>query len=235
MSDHPFGHSSKNAYEHVLVRGREAQYDILIADRPEAGVEHAAKLLQAELKKLSNCSFPIVREARRGRGIISIGNTSSTHQLDNLTPDLGQEGYELISSTRAIYLRAAHPMGQVNGVLAFLEEDLGVRWWGNQTNQTYYPQKSPLAVKIASRSSKPAFEYREPYYSAIRGKHYIDHNRLRSSRGVARIASEPWQPYKLYPSGYEKHTFLNFVPGSEFGKSNPEFYSERNGTRIVPN
>ncbi|MEL6654195.1 MAG: DUF4838 domain-containing protein [Bacteroidota bacterium] len=234
MQGNPFDETNSNAEDHLLIKGGDPLYDILIPSNPPRGVEHAANFLQAELKKLCKCNFAILKQPRSGRGFISLGNTPQARGLTALPKGLGEEGYEIQSKKQAIFIRADHPMGQVNGILAFLEEDLGIRWWGKFPKESQYPVAKPLIASIKSRITKPAFEYREPFYSAIQSKHYIDRNRIRASRGVGRNPVNPWNPYRLYPAGYAQHSFRDLVPGAEFAKSHPEYYSEKNGVRRVP-
>lgn len=233
MSNNLFLHPSENASTHILSKNGKPLYDILIAENANPAEAHSAEVLKLHLQKICNCSFPIVRN-QSNRPYISIGATRPARAIGRLDSKLGEEGYEIHTRNRNLYFLADGPIGIVNASLAFLEEDLGIRWWGKQKTETHYPKSPNLSVTLASRSSKPAFEYREPFFNAIQSKNYYNHNRLRPSRGSGDIPKFSWQPYKQYPVGYETHTFREFVPGSEFAQNHPEYYSEKNGKRKLP-
>lgn len=234
ISDNLFRHPSGNASTFILSRNAKALYDILLPSAPTVAEERAAYTLQRHLRKICNCSFQIVKGAS-SRSYISIGNTRSASRIERQENNLGEEGYEIQIDNKNLLFRADGPIGIVNASLAFLEEDLGVLWWGKRKNETYYPSNPNISVSLAARSSKPFFEYREPYFNSIQSKYYMNHNRLRASRGVAEYPLLSWQPYSQFPRGYKLHTFNTLVPGSEYADSHPEYYSEKKGKRLVPN
>lgn len=235
-SDNLFQHPSENAASFVLSKNGTPLYDILIPIQASSAEQQSAKVLQLNLGKICKCQakFPIIN--RRGsRPYISIGQTNEVRQLKRQSSSLGEEGYEILIQAKNLFFIADGPIGIVNASLAFLEEDLGVRWWSKQLYEAYFPLTPSIKVSLAPRMSKPAFEYREPYFNETQSKSYFSHNRTRVSRSVAEYPLYDWQPFKQYPPGYEQHTFRDFIPGQEFAVNHPEYYSERNGKRIVPN
>ncbi|MEM6342617.1 MAG: DUF4838 domain-containing protein [Bacteroidota bacterium] len=229
-----FHHPTANATSINLSRNGIPLYDILLPEIADEAEERSAYVLQFHLQKICNAKFPIVKE-RSNRPYISIGKTKAVQRLTRQSNKLGEEGYEILVEGKNLFFIADGPIGIVNASLAFLEEDLGIRWWGKQKFELYVPETSNIELSIAPRFSKPAFEYREPYFNIILSKQYFNHNRIRVSRGVAEIPTASWQPYKQFPHGYELHSFRSLVPGNEFAASHPEYYSEKNGQRIVPN
>ncbi|MHB1458974.1 MAG: DUF4838 domain-containing protein, partial [Armatimonadota bacterium] len=157
---------------------------------------------------------------------ISIGKTKllTEYNLSIEALNLGDEGYAIDMVGGNLLLLGGSTRGIINAVYAFLEEDLGCRWYSRFSENI--PHRSVLSIRPVKRSYVPPLEIRDPYYWEAFDGTWSLRNRTNSS-----IASVPieWGGNKAY--ALFVHTFDTLVPSSVYFKDHPEYYSENNGQR----
>lgn len=120
--------------------------------------------------------------------------------------------------------------GLLYGVYNFLENVAGVRFWTPTEEFIPGPQKIKLAT--VNDSGKYFFEMRDIY----RSNYPEDNGKTAVRRGLSRngdrgISSDFGGAFDYAPP-YFCHTFDRYIPAAQYLKTNPEFFSLKNGKRI---
>lgn len=193
--------------------------------------QHAANELASFLKQVTGAEFHILVTADLPRGPVLVVGRGGVQRL--LAPDLKLDQLKpdgMVLETRGLNLILAgdEPRGTLYAVYTFLEDVVGCRWWSSKASTI--PSKPTLTVPEQHVRYVPPLEYRESFWFdafdgdfAARNKCNGHHFRLDASRGG-----------KLtYAGASFVHTFDALMPPKEFAKDHPEYYSERDGKRIV--
>ncbi len=215
--------------ELTLARRGLAQYQILIPKDATTQESKAAADLSDWLRQITSASFAVVKEsgatAPEGR-FISIGKTRLLREsgLSAARAKLGDEGYAVDEKDRNLFLLGGATRGPINAVYAFLEEDLGCRWY-SRFSQTL-PSSTTLKVRPVKRRYVPALDIRDPYYwEAFDGGWSL---RNRTNAPDAKVPME-WGGHKRY--ALFVHTFGMLVPPAKYFEEHPDYFSEHNGKR----
>ena len=233
--------------EMTLAKAGKAFYTILLPASPSTPEQKAADDLAQWLGQMTGARFEISRESdapHKGK-FISIGNTRLLAKSGSKVDEagLGDEGYAIDEIDGNLFLisrsteppayglqTAARPYisyatrGPINAVYAFLEEDLGCRWY-SRFSQTI-PHKSTLTVRPTKRSYVPKLEIRDPYYWEAFDGTWSLRNRTNSPNASVPVEWGGNKAYALFV-----HTFSSLVPADQYFKDHPEYFSEHNGVR----
>jgi hypothetical protein len=114
--------------------------------------------------------------------------------------------------------------GSMYAVYTFLEDYLGCRWYSSKVSKI--PKRKVVRIDSIDRTERPAFAYREPFYSdafdadwAARNKANGNRHRLDEARGG-----------KVTYSHFV-HTFYQLVPPAQYYDEHPEYFSLVGGER----
>jgi len=193
--------------------------------------QHAAKELASFLQQVTGAEFPVrvTREVPDGP-LLVVGRGEVQRRL---APDLDLEGLHpdgIVIETRGphLFFAGEEPRGTLYAVYTFLEDVVGCRWWSSRASTI--PYKPDLVVPEQHVRYVPPLEYREPFWYdafdadfAVRNKINGNRPNLDATRG-GKIT---------YGGPFFVHTFAYLVPVEKYAKEHPEYYSERNGKRIV--
>jgi hypothetical protein len=113
-------------------------------------------------------------------------------------------------------------------VYHFLQEQCGVCWWAPWA--TTIPHRPSLRVAALDVRSRPAFEYREPYWFAGFDPQWKAHNGANGENHLIPEALGGCIKYKGFC-----HTFYPLVPPDKYFGPHPEWYSLVNGKRTHDN
>ncbi len=231
--------SGRKSRKLILADSGKTNYKILLSKNPDDREIKAANDLAEILNKISGAKFNIIKESKlfSGKKYISIGKTEISQKLKSA--ELGDEGYAITENNGNLYLRGGKIRGPINAVYAFLEEDLGCRWYDYRTCSL--SKTEHLEVQVKSRHYVPTFELRDPYYWDAWDGNWSLRNRTNSPE--ARIP-EKWGGNLAYPgknfrergasNHYEcwfVHTFNRLLPPEKYFAKHPEYFSEINGER----
>lgn len=156
---------------------------------------------------------------------------------------LGDEGFLLAQqSAKSFYLTAYTGKGVLNGVYKILEKTLGV-CQPRPFVQLDFPETVKTSKGIdVPYSEKPAFKLRGLSLSRMVWK-YPSYNMLfwmcRSGLNfqALNIAAFQCMGWAMRPIGFQLnssgHALHFWIPPSEYGKSNPEYFSLVNGKRVA--
>ena len=114
--------------------------------------------------------------------------------------------------------------GTMYGVYDLLEDVLGCRWYSSQVRKI--PQMKTITIPDLDIEEKPAFGFRDVYYTDAWKADFAARNRLNGHH----MNLDRERGGKVYYRPFV-HTFRELVPISKYGKSNPEYYSLVKGER----
>ena len=197
----------------------------------ESPTQHAANELASFLQQVTGADFRVLVTAELPRGTVLCVGRGKVQQL--LAPDLKldqlkPDGIVIETSGLNLIFAGDEPRGTLYAVYTFLEDVVGCHWWSSKASTI--PHKPDLTVPEQHVRYIPPLEYRESFWYdafdgdfAVRNKCNGHHFRLDAARGG-----------KLtYAGASFVHTFDPLMPPREFAKDHPEYYSERDGKRIV--
>ena len=141
---------------------------------------------------------------------------------------LGAEEIVMRVKGGRLLLAGGRPRGTIYAVYHFLQEQCGVRWWAPWA--TTIPHRPTLRVPMLDVHSRPAFEYREPYWFAGFEPQWKAHNGANGENHSIPDALGGCIKYKGFC-----HTFYPLVPPDKYFGPHPEWYSLINGKRTHEN
>lgn len=117
----------------IASHGR-SDYRILLPASPSIIEEKSVADLQSWLKEATGVMLPIVRESatcRLSGTEISIGKTDVLRKTfpSLYRAELKEDGYAIAVNKKRLYLIGGSRHGPLNAVYAFLEENIGFRWY----------------------------------------------------------------------------------------------------------
>ena len=153
---------------------------------------------------------------------ILIGEGPATRALKIAVPT-GLEEYRLQTAGKRLVIAGGRARGTLYGVYGFLDR-LGCRWFTADVSRI--PRLSTIPLPNLNETGKPAFEYREPFFTeawdrdwAARNRTNGDHTRLDASVGGK---------VQYYPF---VHSFNELIPPEKHFAAHPEYFSLIGGKR----
>ncbi|CAG4999246.1 hypothetical protein DYBT9275_02186 [Dyadobacter sp. CECT 9275] len=210
--------------EYVLFQDRKTAYRIALDASASESEKWAAEELQKWLKEISGADFPIqnLDQPHNGPQIV-LGYTPLIKERLNVeAPAKSFEGYQYINSGRDILIFGGSQRGTMYGVLAFLENELGCRWYTPTVNNI--PKRNELRFARFEHSEQPGVRVRNDFYFEAFDPIWATRNKMNGSM------SAPKQPGGI-ESYWAVHTFYPLMPPEEFFGKHPEYYSLINGKR----
>jgi hypothetical protein len=218
----------------TLARDGATDWAILIAPGSSASMRHGADELADHLKKMTGADFP-VREADVEAaawpegldGAIVIRDDARAARSENREP-LGPEAFRVRTITNGglprVEITGDARRGALYGCYSLLEDDLGVRWFTSTI--TRIPSKPTLTLAAIDRTERPAFEYREPFWTEAFDGPWAARNR---TNGNSQRLDEKMGGRVRY--GAFVHTFNDLVPPDTYFDAHPEYFSLIDGAR----
>ena len=218
----------------ILSNDGKTGYTILISQQPLSTEVKAAKELRHYLKKITGVEFPVINEignGRRSKGkVISIGKTIWALQTmpKELNVNLGDAGYCIATKNGDLFLFGNKRRGTLNAVYAFLEDDLGCRWYNYRVERI--PHNPELAIEVKNRSSVPAFpSIRDPLNDSSNHVRWALRNRTEPL--YLKIPAELGGRKVVYTTPWYAHTYNKIAPKKLFA-THPEYFAMKaNGKR----
>ena len=220
-----------------LVKDGVPQYSILLPSNPTPQDRKASRILKAALDASFGVDFPIVGsssnnpEALKGR-VLSLGETTRVPSGFARIP-LGDEGYQLAGGADGdVLFLGGKRRGPINAVIAFLEEDLGVRWYSRYLPPSY-PDLTGKTPGVVFRHYLPGLEIRDPGFVEAWDPEWALLNRVNGA-----IPFAPVDPLYGGSSGHAPglyaHTLNRLLPPAEFFPTHPEYFAQIGGERMSP-
>ncbi len=199
------------AADAVLAREGHTAYRIAPASEGTPLTAHAAAELATYLQRATGAHFAISSADSAGP-IIRLALEASG--------ELTHEAFRIRSAGQDIHITGGSARGLLYGVYAFLEDYVGVHWYG--PDYTQIPRRPTLTVPAIARTEAPAFAYREIFVREADTPEYSTHNRLngrfghRLGRAMGQYP-EAFVPLRMLP-------IFTLLPRKKYARSHPEYY-----------
>jgi Domain of unknown function (DUF4838) len=206
----------------------------VIVEQPGATLaeSNAVRELARTLEKITGATFQIhvAGEANVPERAIIVGPGEVARALfpEVALDKLGPEELVMRVKDGRLLLAGGRPRGTIYAACHFLQEQCGVRWWAPWA--TTIPHRPTLRVPELDVRSRPAFEYREPYWFAGFEPQWKAHNGANGQSHEVPDALGGCIKYKGFC-----HTFYPLVPPDKYFGPHPEWYSLINGKRTHEN
>jgi hypothetical protein len=204
--------------------GKVASFIALPSDR-SAAMRHGAEEIQRYLKEMSGATVPIIdgnvlsaqdaQDKLRGAvGIIILSDAK-----------LAEEELRVRTDKNTVTISGGGKRGAMYGCYAFLEDVLGCRWYNARV--TKIPKQTTISVPSLNIHQKPAFEYREPFWTEAFDGDWAARNR---TNGHSQYLSDQQGGHVVYYPFV--HSFSTLIPPDKYFDTHPEYFSMINGRRV---
>ena len=207
----------------TLVENGRSGYAIVVAPDAPPAERHGAEELQSFVEQMSGAKLPITTGVRPR--MILVGDSPA---LEKLKPgirfaDLGSEGFALKTAGRHLIIAGGKPRGSLYGVYTLLEK-LGCRWFTPEVSRI--PRRKTIAIGPLNEIQKPAFEYREPFFSEALDRDWAARNKTNGAH--QRLDVTVGGNIQYYPF---VHSFDLLIPPQRYFDAHPEYFSLIDGRR----
>jgi hypothetical protein len=201
---------------------------ILVDSTSTLTEQSAAKELGRYLSQITGKEIPIATDAKLRKNCIVVGSGPLIKMtLPHFDPSkLASEQIVVRSVGSRLVVTGGGTRGTMYAVYRLLQQKCGVRWWAPWA--TTVPIHPHLKLANLDISEKPAFEYREPYWSHTNNGDWAVHN---FSNGAS-IQVDDSRGGKTTYQGFV-HTYYPLVPPAQYFKAHPEWYSLIDGKRTT--
>ena len=216
--------SCTGAGDALFVNGR-TRYTIVVSPEASTSEKTAAKELKDYLGQISGADFQLTEDLSfRGRKIVVGYNGCTADAFGEMSIDNNDESFTYRSKGRDIYIYGGRQRGTMYGVFAFLENELGCRWY--TPDCTKVPQMDAWSFRKLDHQESPALKYRySNYFLVADAPAWSAHNK-ENAKGVAKE-----NEYGNIEAYWGAHTMGQFVSEKEFFDSHPEYFAMRDGKR----
>lgn len=197
-----------------LAENAQAKAVIVVPGKGSPGTDSAARELKKYLDRITGAEFQIEKDnGKPALPFISVGTTEQAREagLDKLQLDKDGIAVKIISGN--IYLLGSGTNGINNAVMAFLEEDLGCRWYSDQW--TFIPKDENLKAAVTDRISIPDFSMRFVFSATP-----LTSNKEWPSKNRVMV----WNKFNHVDKWF-CHTYEQICPMSEY-KTHPELFAK---------
>ena len=221
----------------LAVRGRPAEYTIVVPEAASPSQKYAAEELRDFAERTTGVRLPIATDASPlPAKAILLGRTKYTDALagrgEGPWPRLGEDGFRLAARPPHLLVEGAPERGTLYGVYELLERFAGCRWYASW--HTVAPARDGIKVPESLDDLQvPAFAMREPYWhDVIRHPEFAA--RLRANHNSNRPADEKYGgcPFRFGGGLGSCHTFEALLPPDRYYDRHPEYFSLVNGRRL---
>ena len=211
----------------TLAHDGVSEYTIVTPSSPSSAVSTAARELSDDLFEMSGARLSVASTAPPGGHAIYVGmSTGASKAFPKAhVGKLPAEGYVVETSVANVLIAGADERGTLYGVYAFLEDQLGVGWFG--PDATVIPKRGTVTVDHLHIREAPAFMMRDDNAGITRKSAAWDaHIRLNGSF----IPDDPKYGgnYRLF-NGDEN--FYELISPDKYFNTHPEYFSLIKGAR----
>jgi hypothetical protein len=194
----------------VVERGKSPYTIVLPADAIPSE-KRAAEELQRFLGEMSGARLPVATAPVTGRRIV-------------LEPAaMGGEEFRLQIRGQDLAIAGGRPRGILYGVYTLLDR-LGCRWYTREVSRI--PRTPTIRFDRLDERGKPAFEYREPFFTEAWDKDWAARNRTNGNR--QQLDESTGGRVRYHPF---VHSFNEILPPDRYFADHPEYYSLIDGKR----
>ncbi len=211
-----------------LFSDQKSDYRIAISKQASESEQWAAKELQHWLKEIGGAELPIqdLNQAFAGHQIIIGYNELVKAETGENAPADLDESFRYFNSGADILIYGGKMRGTMYGVMAFLENELGCRWYTKEV--CVIPKRKEFSFNWLDHSEKPGIRVRNDFYFEAFDPIWAARNRMNGTLGFSESRKQPGG----MESYWAVHTFYPLMPPEEFFAKHPEYYSLIDGKRI---
>ncbi len=207
-----------------LAREGKSTYSIAISRDASPSEKHGSEELQRFLEEMCGAHLPIVTDAQEAHGnLVILGKSAYLNALAVDVPfaSLGAEGFALKTTGSHLVIAGGRQRGTMYGVYTFLEK-LGCRWFAPGVSRI--PKMSTISVAPLDEIVKPAFEYREPFFTEAIDRDWAARNRMNGNL----MNLDASTGGKVVYSGT---SFYGLIPPEQYFQTHPEYFALVDGQR----
>ncbi len=225
----------------VIVVGREdAAVRAHTLSRENLTREVPAQSLGAAARDLADClhemtgvwdpawRIPIVTDPAqaRARHRVLLGSAAvETYGLQEEAAALPYPAYVYRAVSNDLLIFGSSTKGAANGVYGFLQDELGVRWFGPQEVFRVVPWRTNVVVGALDKTVVPSFPGRLYHMeSRVEYPAYAWRRRMRMNEPI-----DQQEPFIN-----SSHNLWRIFPAARYADAHPELYAMRNGRRSDP-
>jgi len=210
---------------YTLFSNGKSEYRIALSALASESEQWAAGELQHWLKEISGVELPVQKldQPHKGPQIVIGYNNAIKEKTGTNAPADVDESFRYCNSGPDIYIYGGKMRGTMYGVMSFLENELGCRWYTPAVS--VIPERKEINFSWYDHSEKPGIRVRNDFYFEAFDPVWAARNRMNGTMG-----------FRQQPGGVESywavHTFYPLMPPSEFYDKHPEYYSLIDGKRV---
>lgn len=211
----------------VIINNAQSDYTIYSGKEATAAEKTAAGELQKFLKSATGATLPVTDKYTGSKQIL----VGLLPEAAALLPKIGFNTLKpdeilICPAGNNLVLAGERPRGSLYAVYTFLENNFGIKFW-TATEQTV-PHLTKIELPETDFRYAPRIKIRSPYiYDLINNPAFA-------------VQCKTYGPTKIIPEAWGGtidligpwHTFDRFLPVEQYLKSNPEYFSMRDGKRV---
>lgn len=187
---------------------------------PEALVDLINKSTGAVLEHITEEQY----DAKKYPYAIFTGTTKASRERHGkILESLDRDAYIVEVTPNVVYLAGARQHSNGYAILDFLEKEMGIATYIPARWGTIIPKHEKVILKPSMRVESPVFISRA--FSTVRT--FAEKPDVLSYSGNVEI------PWRFYRRDAFSHGIHHFITVKEFGKTNPEYFPEINGKRVI--
>lgn len=212
---------------YTLFSDQKSNYRIALGPQASESEQWAAKELQHWLKTIGGIELPVqnLDQPFNGRQIVVGYNNWVKERTGSEAPAELDESFRYVNSGADILIYGGKMRGTMYGVMAFLENELGCRWYTPKVSVV--PERKAYCFEWLDHSEKPGIRVRNDFYFEAFDPVWAARNRMNGTLGFSESKKQPGGTENYWAV----HTFYPLMPPEEFFGSHPEYYSLIDGKR----
>ncbi len=205
--------SAGTPVDYTLFADGASDYAIVLPENAAEGLQWVAKELQHWLAETGAPALPVTADAGDAPALrlVQTGN------------DLANEAFTYRNDGADILFEGASERGTMYAALAFLERELGVRWY--TPGVSVAPRREAFTFRRLHHEDAPGIRVRNDFYKEAFDPIWAARNKINGA-----------MTHREQPGGVEAywavHTFFPLMPPEEFFEERPEYYSLIDGERV---
>jgi hypothetical protein len=209
-----------------LVKDGRSAYSICLSEAASPSEKRGAEELQRFIQEITGARLPIIPDKGKVPDrLVLVGNSRVIEKLKSKIPfsELGAEGFALKTAGKHLVIAGGRQRGTMYGVYTLLEK-LGCRWFTRDLSRI--PRQATVIIEPLDETQRPAFEYREPYFTEAFDRDWAARNKLNGSS--MQLDESTGGKVAYYPF---VHTFYALLPPDKYFKDHPEYFALVDGKR----
>ena len=223
-----FSFNAGKRTDYKLFSSGKSDYRIALGSSASESEKWAAKELQHWLKEISGAEMAVeqIGQPHQGPQIVIGYNEFIKSKTGAPAPVDLDESFRYCNSGADILIYGGKMRGSMYGVMSFLENELGCRWY--TTEVSVIPKRNETTFYCLDHSEKPGIRVRNDFYFEAFDPTWAARNRMNGTLGFSKSNPQIGGTENYWAV----HTFFPLMPPEEFYEKHPEYYSLIEGKRI---